>query len=260
MPMRRRARRNALRESPTRSSPSSSTRPAVGSTSRLMQRISVLLPVPDGPMIAVTPRAAMSRLMSLRTGLPGTYDFDRRLSESISEAWSGSVRSPRRRATALRTSASLLLRSLRRFARGFLLISGLVETAARALGHVANDRPCGLVVDRKEAVRAVERLLHFRRETVVVETTEHLVDELRVEIVRVGERRGRKLLAAIDDAEIGFLDLTALGHAMEHVGGDRAGVVVAGVDAHHRLIVLAGKDDLVVLVGREPFAGEERHR
>ena len=31
--------------------------PAVGSTSRLMQRISVDLPVPDGPMIAVMPRA-----------------------------------------------------------------------------------------------------------------------------------------------------------------------------------------------------------
>ena len=32
------------------------SRPTVGSTSRLMQRISVLLPVPDGPMIAVMPR------------------------------------------------------------------------------------------------------------------------------------------------------------------------------------------------------------
>ena len=37
-----------------------------------MQRISVLLPVPEGPMIAVMPCAAISTSMSCRTGLPGT--------------------------------------------------------------------------------------------------------------------------------------------------------------------------------------------
>src|SRR5438132_572565 len=60
--------------------------PALGSTRRLMQRINVLLPVPDGPMIAVMPRAAMSRLMSFKTGLPGTYDLVRCLIESMEGA------------------------------------------------------------------------------------------------------------------------------------------------------------------------------
>ncbi len=46
----------------TRSCPSNSIAPEVGSTSRLMQRMSVLLPVPEGPMIAVMPRGATSRV------------------------------------------------------------------------------------------------------------------------------------------------------------------------------------------------------
>ena len=37
-----------------------------------MQRISVDLPVPDAPMIAVIPRAAISRLTSCSTGVPAT--------------------------------------------------------------------------------------------------------------------------------------------------------------------------------------------
>ena len=55
MPMCRRACRSAAPESRARSSPSNRISPAVGSTSRLMQRISVDLPVPDAPMIAVMP-------------------------------------------------------------------------------------------------------------------------------------------------------------------------------------------------------------
>src|SRR6266571_2432579 len=151
------------------------------------------------------------------------------------------------------TDASLLLGRLRRLARGFLFVRGLVETPARALRDVADDRPCRLVVDREETIGTVESLLHLGREPVVVEAAEHLVDKPGVEVVRVGERRGREFLAAIDDPEIRFLDLSALGHAMEDVGGDRAGVVIAGIHTHHRLIVLAGKDDLVILVGRETF-------
>ena len=56
------------------------------------------------------------------------------------------------------------------------------------------------------------------------------------------------------------LDLAALGHAVEHVGRDRRGVVIAGLHAHHRLVVLAGKEHLVVLVGRRAFAREQRPR
>src|SRR5215203_6737243 len=49
--------------------------PAVGSTRRLMQRISVDLPVPDGPMTAVMPRPGMARSMSFSTGTPGRYSL-----------------------------------------------------------------------------------------------------------------------------------------------------------------------------------------
>ena len=78
--------------------------------------------------------------------------------------------------------------------------------------------------------------------------------------MRVRERRRRELLAAVDHAEVGFLDLPAHGHPVEHVGGHRRGVVVAGVDAQHRLVVLAREHRLVVLVGREALAREERER
>jgi hypothetical protein len=44
--------------------------PEVGSTSRLMQRISVDLPVPDGPMIATMPGSETLSEMSRRTGWP----------------------------------------------------------------------------------------------------------------------------------------------------------------------------------------------
>jgi len=47
---------------------------------------------------------------------------------------------------------------------------------------------------------------------------------------------------------------------VEDVGGDGRGVVVAGIHAHHRLVVLAGEHGLVVLVGYEALAGEEGER
>jgi len=72
MPICRRAWRSATPDTRARSLPSNRISPDEGSTRRLMQRISVLLPVPDGPMIAVTPSAAISTSMSCRTGLPGT--------------------------------------------------------------------------------------------------------------------------------------------------------------------------------------------
>ena len=50
---------------------------ALGSTRRLMQRISVDLPVPEGPMTAVIPSGAMDRSMPRSTGLPGAYSLHR---------------------------------------------------------------------------------------------------------------------------------------------------------------------------------------
>ena len=40
-----------------------------------MQRISVLLPVPDAPMTALIPVSPNARSMSCKTGLPGTYSL-----------------------------------------------------------------------------------------------------------------------------------------------------------------------------------------
>ena len=51
--------------------------PEVGSTSRLMQRISVDLPVPDGPMIAVMPRPSTVSETFFSTGWPARYSLRR---------------------------------------------------------------------------------------------------------------------------------------------------------------------------------------
>src|SRR5437762_9179358 len=239
MPMRRRTRRNALRESPTSSTPSNSICPALGSTRRLMQRISVLLPVPDGPMIAVMPRAAMSRLTSFKTGLPGTYDLARCLRVSMEDARTSRFgRSsqfrhhsresenpescfaksldPRLRgddaavsdrrdslASCSRAAASPFLRRLRRLPRCFLFVRGLVEAPARALRDVANDRPGRPVVDREEPIGTVEGFLHFRREAVFVEAVEYSVYVFVIEVVGVCERRCRVFLSAVVDPEYG---------------------------------------------------------
>jgi len=61
MPSLRRARRSAPRDRPVTSTSLSAMVPAVGSTSRLMQRISVDLPAPDGPISATTSPFATSR-------------------------------------------------------------------------------------------------------------------------------------------------------------------------------------------------------
>ncbi len=234
-----------------------------------MQRISVLLPVPDGPMIAVMPRAAIVEVdvlqyrLARHVGLRQMAQRQHRPS-STKKRHAARRRVRRRRAAApsdaLSPSSPCLRFGLGLFLRRFLVVGRLVEAAARARRHRAHRLPRRLVVDREEAVGAVERLHHFRREAVVVEARQHLVGELRIEVVRIRERRRREFLAAVDDAEVGFLDLAALAHAVEHVGGDGAGVVVARVHAHHRLVVLAGEDDLVVLVGRQAFLREERQR
>jgi hypothetical protein len=72
MPMRRRASRSARRACAVRSGRQQRISPGVGSTSRLMQRISVDLPVPDGPMMAVIPWPSDGQVDVGSTGLPGT--------------------------------------------------------------------------------------------------------------------------------------------------------------------------------------------
>jgi len=54
IPMRRRARRSSPRPSPVITVSLRVTVPAVGSTSRLMQRMTVDFPAPDGPIKAIT--------------------------------------------------------------------------------------------------------------------------------------------------------------------------------------------------------------
>ena len=47
---------------------------------------------------------------------------------------------------------------------------------------------------------------------------------------------------------------------MEYVGRDRGRIVIARIDAEHRLVMLAREQDLVILVGRQSFGGEQRER
>ena len=75
MPMRCRTRFTLQRRSVISSSPTQIF-PAVGFSSRLMQRRSVLLPVPDGPMTAITSPSRISAVTSFR-GVTSGYSFFR---------------------------------------------------------------------------------------------------------------------------------------------------------------------------------------
>src|SRR5260370_22102994 len=167
MPIRRRADLSSALFSWTRSRSSKITCPAVGSTSRLMQRIRVDLPVPEGPMTALMPCASKSRSMPRSTGFPGTY----------------SLTSPRTESAALTLFLALCGRF--GFLRGERVERRLVEFLAAAFGHLPHHGPVLLVIDREEAVGAVERLLHLGREAVIVETLQQRVAQLRLKVVRV---------------------------------------------------------------------------
>src|SRR5215204_1461362 len=163
IPMRRRAWRSARPESLARSWPRKRISPAVGSTRRLMQRISVDLPVPDGPMTAVMPRPGMARSMSFRTGTPGRYSLRSLRMRSAREFPSLVAATTPARPSLLRLSLGLLARRLGLAGRLFL-VGSLVVGRSGILGHLAHDRPILLVRDRQEAVVAVELLRHLRRE------------------------------------------------------------------------------------------------
>src|SRR5205814_3663670 len=214
--------------------------PEVGSISRLMQRSIVDLPVPDGPTMAVKPVPSTVRSMWRRTGQPGLYSLAR------PEIW---------RELVIGASPQSVARL-----GGFAFEAAATESLARALGHISHDGPVLLVGDGHEAVRALEALDHLRRESEIEKAAHQAVPKRRLEIVRIGERRGRKARAAIQDPEVLPLDLAAVGHSIEHVGRHRGAVVVARLHAQDRLVVLTGEDDLVVLSRQQPLFRKQGQR
>src|SRR6218665_1367146 len=234
----RRAARSALPRSCAMSScrPSSSSRmrPAVGSTSRLMQRISVLLPVPEGPMMLVSPVPDTARSMPLSTGWPGRYSLT---------------------SCSMRRLPAVALACMDRSVSGLLLGRGLVVGIAREQlagrgRHGAHQLPVLLVRDRQEAV-AAQALGHLSRDLVVVEALLDLGLQRRLPVVCVGVGVGGELAAGVEHAELVGLDHAAVRHVLQHVAGHRCGVVVAGLHAQDGLVVLAGVNNLVLLFWRE---------
>src|SRR4051794_39533909 len=163
MPMRRRARRSARPPSFARSWPMNRISPAVGSTSRLMQRTSVDFPAPEGPMIAVTPRPSRTndtflstielvryRLLRLRM----TSDRSAAGSaEPCSRFWASASITRRSRFRSLlrllrRRLLLLLLGERFGLAFGFGLVARLVVRRAGFFRDLAHDRPGLLVGDR----------------------------------------------------------------------------------------------------------------
>src|SRR4051812_33071848 len=116
-----------------------------------MQRISVDLPVPDGPMIAVTPVGAIVRLTSMSTGTPRRYSLrSRRISSAGCAGGAAGA-----------TAISSFLLACGFLSCRFLLIRRAVERGARLFRDLANHCPILLVGDWEEPVRAAECLLHF---------------------------------------------------------------------------------------------------
>src|SRR4051812_42370332 len=269
MPMRRRATRNSRPPSRTMSWPRKWISPAVGSTRRLMDRTSVDLPVPDGPMIAVMPRPSTVSETSLSTGCPGRYSL-RKLrmtsarSTSSATGLSGvdtSMARMLRRLLLLRRRLLLLLLCQRLgLALCFRLERCLVVGRAGPFGDLAHHFPGVLVGDREEAVVAVELLAHRGREVEGKEAGADFLGQIRMEVVCVGEGRGREKRAREDDAEVIRLQRSARDHPLEHVGSDTGHVVVARRDAEGRLVVSARHQRLVVLVGLEALRRVKHER
>src|SRR5262245_56114307 len=103
----------------------------------------------------------------------------------------------------------LLLRGRFGLALALRLIGGLVVRRAGSFRDLAHDLPGLLVGDRKEAIVAVEFLLHRLREAESEEAVGDLLGEVRLEVVRVGKRRGREDRTLVDDAEVVKLQRSA---------------------------------------------------
>src|SRR5262245_2957224 len=109
----------------------------------------------------------------------------------------------------------LLLRGRFGLALALRLVGGFVVWRARAFRDLAHNLPGLLVGDRHEAIVAVELLLHRIREAEGEEAVGDLRGEIRLEVVGVGERGGRKDRALVDDAEVLELQRAARHHALE---------------------------------------------
>ena len=161
------------------------------------------------------------------------------------------ARRPSQVTASARPAALLLLRQCLGLALGFRFEGRLVVGRAGSFGDLAHHFPGVLVGDREEAVVAIEFLAHRGREVEGEEAGTDLLGEIRMEIVRVGEGRGREQRAREDDAEVIRLQRAARDHPLEHVGSDAGHVVVAGRDAERRFVVPARHQRLVVLVRLE---------
>src|SRR5713226_5177305 len=179
MPMRRRAARNSRPLSRARSWPRNKISPAVGSTSRLMQRTSVDFPVPDGPMIAVMPRPSTLSDTSLSTFLM--------MRERSTSAAAGLNCVEASMELLLRLSrAQLLLGQLCGLALRFLVVSGFVVGCTGLLGDLTHHPPIVLVADRDEAIAAVELLGQFWCEAEGEEAIADSLGQFRVQVVGMG--------------------------------------------------------------------------
>src|SRR5882757_5894177 len=162
MPMRRRARPNSRPPSVVISMSLRVTVPAVGSTSRLMQRMTVDLPAPEGPISAITWPSGTSRSMPFSARSPVRYRFTRPLMRSICPP----------------TCRDELLASV-------LDPGRLVD--------LAQNRPILLVFDRNELAFLFE--LGRERRTLPRKLKERLLDlldQLRLEVVGIAVAAGRE--------------------------------------------------------------------
>ena len=76
----------------------------------------------------------------------------------------------------------------------------------------------------------------------------------------IGEGRSRKNRTLVDDAEVFVLERAARHHAFEDVGRDAAHIVIAGEYAECRLVVAAGPEDFVIVIGLQALLRIEYER
>src|SRR5262245_36481908 len=133
-----------------------------------MQRTSVDLPVPEGPMIAVIPRPSTLSETSLSTGCPERYSLRRwRItSERSTSAAAGLNGAAASMALLLwQSGAQLLLGELGSLALRFPVVGGFVVGHTGLFGDLAHHCPIVPVGDRNEAIAPVEFLDKFWCET-----------------------------------------------------------------------------------------------
>src|SRR5918996_663085 len=215
MPIRRRARRRPARGSDVISTSFRWILPAVGSTSRLMQRIRVDLPAPEGPMRPTTWPAPTSKETPRSARSPVLYCFSSRSMRSM-------------RSSRWRTAPKLV--------SGAVRCTSLLAGVGDAVGLVdlADHRPVVLEGDLDELGLAGLRELLRERRALPREREESLLDlllQLRGEVVDHAVAGRREGLRRIDHLQLVLLDDVALDHARLDGVRDRRGRVVLVGDA-----------------------------